>query len=146
MNNMACEQADLAQTIANACRQFRADVILPAPAGSELARAGHAAGLAVALEVFADRAYTTAGHLVPRNQPGAVLDTSQACIDHVLAMIEARGIVAVDGTVIPTQFHSICVHGDNAHAVDTAIALRQALLSEGHTLATLPELMADESV
>ena len=141
MNNMACEDASMAMTIARAVRAIDPELILLAPALSALATAGREAGLRVADEIFADRAYTEEGNLVPRSQPGAVLATSEACVAHVLRMLEQGGIVATSGRVLPTAFHSICVHGDNAHAVATAAAVRDGLLAAGHRLRTLPELM-----
>ena len=74
---------------------------------------------------------------MPRREPGAVLDTSAACVKQVRAMIEAGGIVSRDEEVLPTPFHSICVHGDNAHALETARVLRAALLDDGHALGPL---------
>lgn len=141
MSNMACEDAAMATTIARAVRSVDPDLILLAPALSQLAMAGRAVGLRVADEVFADRAYTDEGHLVPRNQPGAVLAGSAACLAHVLRMLAQGGIVSASGRLLPTAFHSICVHGDNAHAVATAAALRDGLLAAGHRLRPLPDLL-----
>jgi UPF0271 protein len=140
MNNMACEDAAMAATIAGAVKSVDADLILLAPALSQLAAAGRAAGLRVADEVFADRAYTDEGNLVPRSRPGAVLHDSAECLDHVLRMLERGGIVAASGKLLPCSFHSICVHGDNAHAVATAAAVRDGLLAAGHRLRTLPQM------
>jgi 5-oxoprolinase (ATP-hydrolysing) subunit A len=140
MNNMACEDAAMAATIAGAVKAVDADLILMAPALSQLAAAGRAAGLRVADEVFADRAYSDDGNLVPRSRPGAVLHDSAECLAHVLRMLESGGIVAASGKLLPCSFHSICVHGDNAHAVATAAAVRDGLLAAGHRLKTLPEL------
>lgn len=141
MNNMACEDGEIAATIAGAVRAVDPALILLAPALSQLARAGRDAGLRVADEVFADRAYTDDGNLVPRSQPGAVLATSQECLAHVLRMLERGGIVSASGRLLPTSFHSVCVHGDNAHAVSTAAAVRAGLLAAGHRLCSLPELL-----
>jgi UPF0271 protein len=141
MSNMACEDAAMAATIAGAVRAVDPGLILLAPALSQLAQAGRAAGLRVADEVFADRAYTEDGNLVPRSQPGAVLATSQECLAHVLRMLERGGIVSASGRLLPTPFHSICVHGDNAHAVATAAAVRAGVLAAGHRLCSLPELL-----
>ncbi len=142
LNNMACEDDKMSTTICEAIRAFDPDLILLAPVLSELARAGESSGLRVALEIFADRAYTDAGSLVSRRVPGAVIDSSEACITHVRKMIDAGGIVSTSGKVLATPFHSICVHGDNAHAVDTAKALLQALQAQGHKLTTLPDIIA----
>lgn len=141
LNNMACEDEALARTIAEAVYAFNPGLIFLAPVLSELAKAGSQTGLNVALEVFADRAYTDQGSLVSRRLPGAVLETAEECIIHVQSMIESRGVVTVDGTVLETEFHSICVHGDNAHSVETAGKVRQALLQGGHELLPLPDLM-----
>ena len=141
MSNMACEDAAMAATIATAVKAIDRELILLAPALSQLAHAARAAGLRVANEIYADRAYTEAGHLVPRSQPGAVLHDSAACLAHVLRMLERGGIVSVSGRLLPTPFHSICVHGDNAHAVATATAVRDGLQAAGHRLRGLPELL-----
>ena len=141
MNNMACEDSGMAATIAGAVKAVDAQLILLAPALSELAAAGRAAGLRVADEVFADRAYTDQGNLVPRSVPGAVLHDSGECLAHVLRMLERGGIVAISGKVLPCSFHSICVHGDSPHAVATAAAVRDGLLAAGYRLVGLPELL-----
>ena len=141
MSNMACEDAAMAATIAQAVRAVDPGLILLAPALSQLALAGRAAGLRVADEVFADRAYTDDGNLMPRSQPGAVLASSEDCLAHVLRMLDRGGIVCASGRLLPTAFHRICVHGDNAHAVATAAAVRAGLLAAGHRLCSLPALL-----
>lgn len=141
LNNMACEDREMADVIALAVRDYNPDLIFLAPVMSALAVAGTDACLTVALEIFADRAYTASGTLVSRRQPGAVLETAEACIAHVQAMIEGGGVLTETGEILTTEFHSICVHGDNAHAVDTARQIRRALLKQGHELLTLPQLM-----
>jgi UPF0271 protein len=140
MNNMACEDAAMARTIADAVKAVDATLVLLAPALSELSAAGRTAGLRVADEIFADRAYTDAGTLMPRSQPGAVLHDSDACVAHVLRMVERGGIVTTGGALLPCTFHSICVHGDNAEAVATARAVRDALVAAGHRMTPLAEM------
>ena len=142
LNNQACEDAALADVVARAVRAFDRDLILLAPALSELQSAGQRAGLAVAAEIFADRAYTDAGTLVPRSRPGAVIHDTGAVVAHVLRMLQAGGIVAVSGKLLPTAMHSICVHGDTPGAVDNARRLRAALQAEGWQMAGLNEVIA----
>ena len=137
LNNMACEDRALADTVVRAVAAVAPETVLLAPARSELAAAAEAESLPLALELFADRAYGAHGTLVPRREPGAVLTDSADCLTHVRAMIAAEGIVTRDGDVLPTAFHSICVHGDGAEALATARALRQALLADGHELGAL---------
>ena len=139
LNNLACADAALAQVIAAAVKGYDRDLILLAPALSELAAAGERAGLPVALEVFADRAYTDAGELVPRSQPGAVLHEAAEALAHVTRFLERKGIVTINGKLLATEFHSICVHGDNLQAVRTAALIRSALERTGYRVAPLPE-------
>lgn len=141
LNNQACEDAALADCVARAVRALDRELILLAPALSQLCAAGERAGLPVAAEVFADRAYTDAGTLVPRGEAGAVLHDPDAVLAHVLRMLDAGGIVARSGKVLPTPMHSICVHGDNPGAVDNARRLRSALQGRGWRLVGLPEVL-----
>jgi UPF0271 protein len=142
LNNQACEDAALADVVARAVRAFDRELVLLAPALSELQAAGQRAGLAVAAEIFADRAYTDAGTLVPRSRPGAVIHDTGAVVAHVLRMLQAGGIVAASGKLLPTAMHSICVHGDTPGAVDNARRLRAALQAAGWQMAGLNEVIA----
>ena len=141
LNNMACADEAMATIVARAVKALDRELILLAPAHSALERAGEATGLRVAREVFADRSYQPDGQLTPRSQPGAVLHGAQDCVQHVLRMLDAGGIVTTDGQRLPTAIHSICVHGDGPGAVAAAQAIRRALEAAGHRLAGLPELV-----
>ncbi len=141
LNNMACADEAMAATVARAVKALDRDLILLAPALSALERAGEAAGLRVAREFFADRSYQSDGQLTPRAQPGAVLHDAQACVDHVLHMLDANGIVTADGQRLPTRIDSICVHGDGPGAVAAAQAIRSALQAAGQRLVGLPDMV-----
>ncbi len=141
LNNQACEDAAMADTVARAVRAFDRELILLAPALSELFSAGERAGLQVASEIFADRAYTDAGTLVPRSQAGAVLHDDAEVVAHVQRMLDAGGIVALSGKRLPTPMHSICVHGDTPGAVGNARRLRTQLEAGGWQLAGLREVL-----
>ena len=137
LNNIACADAEVAATVARAVRALDRELILLAPALSALEHAGEAAGLRVGREVFADRSYQADGQLTPRSQPGAVLHDAQACVQHVLRMLDAHGIVTADGQRLPTPIHSICVHGDGPDAVASAQQIRLALEAAGYRLQPL---------
>jgi len=142
LNNMACEDKNIAAIITEAVRSYDRTIIILAPALSELAKAGIAAEQPVALEVFADRAYSDTGHLLPRNHAGAVFENPKECVANVTRMIEQGGIVSTNGTLLPTQFHSICVHGDSVLAAESATQVRKRLEELGYTVASLPEMRA----
>jgi UPF0271 protein len=129
--NVAARDAHIATAIVDAVCVVDNRLVFFGLAGSELIGAGRRAGLCVANEVFADRAYRSDGSLVPRSQPDAVLVNEKAMIAQVLGMV-TRGIVkANDGTEIAVQADSLCLHGDGPPAVNFAKRIRQALAEAG---------------
>ena len=142
LNNLACADRAVADTICRAVRAIDRGLILLAPAASQLVAAGRAAGLAVVEEIFADRAYLPDGQLVPRSRADAMIHGPAACLTHVRAMLDAGALIAIDGTRIPTPIGSICVHGDSPDAVEVARHLRAGLTTAGHKIVPLPELVA----
>lgn len=142
LNNQACVDRALADGICAAVRSIDRELILLAPAASQLVAAGRDAGLAVVEEIFADRAYLPDGQLVPRARADAMIHGPRACLEHVLAMLAEGALIAVDGKRLPTPIGSICVHGDGPEAVTVAAAIRDGLLAAGYRLAPLPELAA----
>lgn len=140
LNNLACVDRAVADCICRAIRAVDAGLILLAPAASQLVAAGRAADLAVVEEIFADRAYLPDGQLVPRARADAMIHSPAACLTHVLAMLDAGALIAVDGTHIATAIGSICVHGDSPDAVAVARHLRAQLHAHGWEIRTLAEI------
>lgn len=143
LNNLACVERGVADAICRAMRAIDRQLILLAPAASQLVAAGRAAELTVAEEIFADRAYLSDGQLVPRSRPDAMVHGPAACLAHVLAMLDAGALIAIDGCRIPTPIASICVHGDSTGAVDIARHLRLGLEQRGYQIASLAESLTD---
>src|SRR5439155_1026216 len=110
--NMAVRNAELATAIARAITAIDRSLILFGLPGSEILNAGRAAGLRVAAEVFADRAYEPDGSLASRRKPGSVIHDPEAVVARAVRMIKERSVVAIDGTVVPLDAETICVHGD----------------------------------
>ena len=73
--------------------------------------------------------------MIARGQPGALIEDADEAASRVLAMVEAGAIVTAGGTRLPTPIRSVCVHGDSAHAVATARAVRARLEGAGIRLA-----------
>lgn len=140
LNNMAAVEADLAMAIGRAIKGVDPSLIYLATAGSEMAKAGRALGLATAEEVFADRAYDDDGNLVPRGKPGAMIHDPVVAAANVLRMLTEGTIVSVTGKRIPCAVHSVCVHGDEPSAVAMAANLRRTLESEGVRILPLPDM------
>jgi UPF0271 protein len=134
--NMAATDRDLAMAVAAAVRDFDPDLVLYALAGSAMVDAAESVGLAVACEVFADRAYRRDGTLVPRSQDGALIADESKAVAQALDMVRDRRVLAVDGTWVPVRADTVCVHGDSPGAVALAVGLREALRREGIRLQT----------
>ncbi len=132
--NLAERDAEVAQAIANAVAKVDASLTLLAIARSAQGPAGAKAGLKVAQEIFADRAYAEDGRLAPRREEGAVLHDPQLIVARVLTMLEEGAIVTRSGARLKTPIDSICVHGDTPGAVAIARELRAALEAEGFRL------------
>ena len=135
--NMACKERSLADAIARAVAAFDRSLILFGLPNSELVRAGAAAGLTVAAEVFADRAYERDGSLTSRNKPGSVIHDENAVVERAVRMVKQRDVVAVDGSVIALQADTICLHGDTPGAAALARVVRRGLESAGVVIAAL---------
>ncbi|HVU23681.1 MAG TPA: 5-oxoprolinase subunit PxpA [Opitutus sp.] len=125
--NVAARDRAVAAAVATAVRQADSRLILFALAGSELARAGRAAGLRVAEEVFADRTYQRDGMLTPRSAANALIEAEDAAAAQVLRMVKDGVVRATDGTEVAITADTICLHGDGAHAVAFARRLRREL-------------------
>jgi UPF0271 protein len=103
--------------------------------GSALAVAAAEAGVEFVAEAFADRGYAPGGTLVPRREPGAVHATTEAVVAQAIAIAIAGEVIAVDGSPVPVEARSLCIHGDTPGAVELARAVRAALVEAGVTIA-----------
>ncbi len=134
---MACRDRVLADAIARGVAMIDRTLILFGLPGSELLHAGESAGLAVAAEVFADRAYERDGSLASRSKPGSVIHDADAVVARAVRMVRDRVVVALDGSVIPLEAHTICLHGDTPGAAELARGVRAGLQSAGVTIKSL---------
>ena len=140
LNNMACENYDLAKVIAESIIEVNKNLMFLVPTGSEMERAGKKLNLRVATEIFADRNYEDDGNLVSRKKSNAMITDPEAAKKHVIKMVETQAINCYSGKQIPCDIDSICVHGDGKSAVTTAKEIKNGLLKSGVTLKSLDKL------
>ena len=129
--NMACRDRALADAIARAVSAFDRTLILFGLPDSELLRAAEAAGLSVAAEVFADRAYDPDGSLTSRSKPGSVIHDTHQVVARAIMMVKDQKVIAVDGSTIALRGDTICLHGDTPGAAGHATAVRTGLEAAG---------------
>ncbi|MDT0317266.1 LamB/YcsF family protein [Streptomyces millisiae] len=121
-----------AAAVAEAVRRYDPALPVLGLPGSVWLRVAAEVGLTPVREAFADRAYTPEGTLVPRGRPNAVLHDPEVIVERCLRMVAEGVVEAVDGTTLPLDVRSLCVHGDTPGAVEIARRLRSELERAGH--------------
>ena len=133
----AVENEDVARAVAEAIVRVNPELLYVALAGAKgklMTRIGQEVGLKVVYEAFPDRAYSPEGTLVSRRLPGAVIKNPQDVAERALQMVKDGMVIAADGTTIPLEAQTLCVHGDNPKAVDLVRSIREELEADGVTV------------
>jgi UPF0271 protein len=129
--NQAAKSQAISEAIVTAVRDFDPALRVFGLAGSKLVSAAREVGLVAIEEVFADRGYRADGSLVPRSQPGALLDDEEEVLTRVLVMAKDRQVQAVSGEWVAINAQTVCLHGDGDHALAFAKRIRGALETSG---------------
>jgi len=137
--NMAVRDRPLADAIARAVAAFDRSLVLFGLPNSELIHAGEAAGLPVAAEAFADRAYEPDGSLTSRRRPGSVIHDSAEVVARALAIVQRQEVVATNGATISIKADTLCLHGDTPGSAVLARQIRAALEEAGIRVARLTD-------
>ncbi len=133
--NRSAADVSLARLLAEVVRAWDRGVVLVGLAGSPSLSAGRDAGLAVAAEGFADRAYEPDGALRPRSRPGALHQEPAAVAAQAVSIARDGRAPLEDGGFVAVAAETLCLHGDEPGAVDNARAVRAALAEAGIELA-----------
>ena len=129
--NVSARMPAVAEAIALAVVELNSGLVLYGLSGGELLRAGRAHGLVVKSEVFADRTYRCDGSLMPRDQPGSLIEDEGYAVAQMLRMMRVGRAVTVHGGEVGVTADTLCLHGDGRHAVKFARSLRASLQREG---------------
>jgi 5-oxoprolinase (ATP-hydrolysing) subunit A len=140
LNNMACEDLDLATTLASAINELSKDIIYLVPTGSKMEVAAKKFDMKIACEIFADRNYEDDGNLVSRKKPNALITDPEQAKSHVLNMVKNQALNCLSGKQIPCEIDSVCIHGDNKSSLLTAKSIKDNLVNNGLILKPLNKL------
>ena len=140
LNNMACEDIELAMTLANAINEISKDLIYLVPTGSKMEEAAKKLNMHIACEIFADRNYEDNGNLVSRKKPHALITNPEQAKKHVLSMVKNQALNCHSGKQIPCEIDSVCIHGDNESSLSTAQSIRENLIENGLKLKPLNQM------
>lgn len=141
MYNMAGRDEAMAIAICEGILEVDKHLILMGLSGSQMLRAAEKAGLKAASEVFADRAYQDDGSLVPRGQPGAMIEDEDEAVARVIRMVKERLVTTNTGKDIPIRADSVCVHGDSPKALAFVRKIRSGLEAAGVSIVPVGEIV-----
>ena len=137
LNNMACEDIELANILAKTINEISKDLIYLVPTGSKMEQAAKKLNMKIAREIFADRNYEDDGNLVSRKKSNALITNPKKAKEHVLSMVKNQSLNCHSGKQIPCEIDSVCIHGDNESALATAISIKENLKTNGLLLKPL---------
>ena len=140
LNNMACEDFELAMTLAKSVSEIDKNLIYLVPTGSKMEKAARKLNMKIACEIFADRNYEDDGNLVSRKKDSAIIMDPDLCKKHVLKMVKNQALNCLSGKQIPCEIDSICIHGDNKSSLATAVSIRDNLISNNLELKPLNKM------
>ena len=140
LNNMACEDIELATTLAKTIKEISKDLIYLVPTGSKMEEAAKKLNMKIACEIFADRNYEDDGNLVSRKKKHALITDPEQAQKHVLKMVKTQSLNCHSGKQIPCEIDSVCIHGDNLSSLETAKIIKKNLVENGLKLKTLKQM------
>ena len=140
LNNMACEDIELATILASTINEINKDLIYLVPTGSKMEIAAKKLNMKIACEIFADRNYEDDGNLVSRKKPHALITDPEQAKKHVLNMVKNQALNCHSGKQIPCEIDSVCIHGDNESSLATAKSIRNNLQGNGLKLVALNKM------
>jgi len=140
LNNMACEDIELASILAKTIKEIDKDLIYLVPTGSKMEQAAKKYNMKIACEIFADRNYEDDGNLVSRKKTHALITDPDEAKKHVLNMVKNQALNCHSGKQIPCEIDSVCIHGDNMSSLSTAKSIKENLLNNGLELKPLNKM------
>jgi len=135
--NQAVRNRVLAEAIAEGVARWRHDVVLIGLAGSQMLDVFREAGFAVAAEAFADRRYEPDGKLRSRKFDDALIRDPEEAGRRALNIVQRSAVIARDGSEVPINAQTICIHSDTPGAPEIAAAVAGTLRRAGVTLSAL---------
>jgi len=140
LNNMACEDLELATTLANTIYGIDKDIIYLVPTGSKMEIAAKKLNMKIAREIFADRNYEDDGNLISRSKPNALIVDPEVAKKHVTNMVKNQSLNCLSGKQISCEIDSICIHGDNMNSLNIASSIKNNLLKNSLELKALNKM------
>lgn len=140
--NMAAADENLALALCEAILDFDDTIILLGLSGSLMIEIAKQKNVRYANEIFADRAYNDDGTLVARKLEGAVIHDENLVLARVVKIIKENKVISINGKEISLKADSICVHGDNAKALEFVQKIKNTLQKEQIQICSLDKIVS----
>ena len=124
--NRAVNDEEVAQSIGEAIIQVNPALKVMGLAGSQMLTVFDALGLDTMAEAFVDRTYESDGTLRDRKFDDALITNPEKATRLAKMMMEGKAI-AVDGSEVPIDAQTLCIHSDTPNAVAIARAVREEI-------------------
>ena len=125
-NDMA-KDAQLANIVLEAVSKFDQDIITYGLAGKIWVNLARNFDMPYKEEGFSDRAYKNNLFLVSRGKPNAIIKTVEERIEQASNMILNNEVKTESGDLRPIEVDTICIHGDDPLALETASSIRNII-------------------
>jgi 5-oxoprolinase (ATP-hydrolysing) subunit A len=135
LSTRAWQEAETARAVAQATRDWNPEMPLVVLPGTHLETEAIKLNVPVIIEAFPERAYLQNGQLAPRSMPGSSIHDPKEAARRAVMMVTQGKIETIDGDWFEMRPQTLCIHGDNPHAVEIARHVRQALEAQGVQIA-----------
>ncbi len=129
----AAANEELSKCLVDMLASTSSTTILYCMSASKTYEVAQAVGHPVVREFYADRDYDQSGSIVFRRK--VVRPKPEELAQKCLRACKEGVVTTIDGQDIEIEFESICFHSDTPGAVEIGAAIREALVSEGITIA-----------
>ena len=140
LNNMACENYEIANIIGKNIKTFNKDLIYVILPLNQMEKAAQKLNIKFACEIFADRNYEDNGQLFSRKKNNAFITDEKLASNKILEMINESYVKCYSGKKIKCKIDTICIHGDNKNAIKFAKKIKNDLLKNGIRLSPIYKL------
>jgi UPF0271 protein len=121
------ERTDLAEACVDWMEGELEGVPLIVGAGGLLHAVAEARGVPLLREIFAERGYADEARLLPRGQPGSLVDDPQEAAERIRGWKATGHLPVGSGKLWLVEAETVSVHGDSPGSVEVARAVRAML-------------------
>lgn len=129
--NQANRDEAMAEALVAAIAEAQPHTILYCPPHGALTKAASQIKLTTCAEAFIDRRYQEDGNLRPRTEYRALIENIDEAVSQAISIATQKTVTTSNGSTIPMEAKTLCLHGDNPGALDLLRLTRSSLEEAG---------------